>query len=109
MAKKRRSRVRKTNTANWGSRGESTAVAATILIPSGQCPVVIDEYSRENVVEWVQALTEAKPSAHTYKKSVYRYWIRHSFDVFTKEYRDACAVIEEIVPEQVKTQSDIML
>ena len=109
MAKKRRTRVRKTNTDNWGSRGESYAVPAIVLIPAGQCPVVIDEFSRENVIDWIQALTETKPSSHTYRKSVYKYWIRHSFNIFSKEYRDACDVIEEVVPEEVRTQSDIML
>lgn len=109
MVKKKRTRIRKTNTDNWGSRGESVSVAATVLIPSGLCPVIIEEYSRANVVEWVQALTESKPAPHTYKKSVYKYWLRHSFDIFSKEYKDACEIIDEIVPEEVRTQSDITL
>lgn len=107
--KKRNPRVKKSNTDNWGERGESIQVAATILVPSGQCPYEMEEFSRESVVEWVKSVTKAKASAHTYNRQVYTYWLRHSFEIWTEEYKKSKEVVEEIVPDYVKTVQDLKI
>ncbi len=107
MVKKRRGRVRKTSTKNWGQRGTSVAIAATVAIPSGRCPFIAEELSENSILEWVALLTNEKQSAITYKRSVYTYWIRHSFDVNSQEYRQAVKIIDEYVPDVVKTVSDL--
>lgn len=111
MVKKKRknSRVRKVNTTNWGQRGVSIPMAATLMIPSGKCPFIIEEYSRQNVIDWIISLTEEKASVVKYQRSVYTYWLRDSFDVFSQEHRDAKAVVEEIVPDIVKDVQDLMI
>lgn len=109
MVKRRRSRVRKTDTKNWGERGETIHIAATIVIPSGPCPYQMEELSRENVIEWATAITNSKPAAHTYKQRVYTYWLRYSFDVWTPEFKKAKAIIEEIVPDAVRSVHDLRI
>ena len=111
MVKKKRknSRVRKVNTTKWGQRGVSIPMAATLMIPSGKCPFIIEEYSRQNVIDWIISLTEEKASVVKYQRSVYTYWLRDSFDVFSQEHRDAKAVVEEIVPDIVKDVQDLMI
>ena len=108
MAKRKKSsRVRKTSTTNWGQRGTSIPLAATILVPSGKCPFIIDEYSPENVIEWIISLTEEKASVITYDRNVYVYWLRHSFEMTSKEYRDAKDIVLDIVPPRVKSVKDL--
>jgi len=109
LAKRKNVRVRKVNTTNWGQRGVSIPLAATILVPSGQCPFVIDEYSRENVIDWIIDLTEEKHEVITYDRNVYTYWLRHSFSPFSQDYNDAKEIVEEIVPDRVKGVKDLML
>jgi len=109
MAKRKNIKVRKVNTTNWGHRGISVPLSATVLVPSGQCPFIMDEYSRENVIDWIVNLTEEKHSVITYDRNVYVYWLRHSFSIMSEEYRDAKLIVEEIVPQKVKTVKDLML
>ena len=110
MVKRRRNpRVKKTNTKNWGEKGETIHIAATILIPSGPCPYEIEEFSRESVIEWVKSITNAKPAAHTYKRRVYTYWLRYSFEMWSPEFKKAKAIIEEIVPDAVRTVQDLQV
>ena len=110
MAKKRRSRVRKVNTKNWGARGTSVPLAATVSVPSGKCPFIMEDSSRDSVLQWIALLTDAKHEKITYMKSVYRYWARHSFDINSnkKDYHATLDVIEEVVPEYTKKMSDLM-
>ena len=110
MAKKRRSRVRKANTKNWGSRGTSVPIAATMLIPSGRCPFIMEDCEEDSVLQWVALLTENKHQNITYGRSVYEYWARHSFDVNSqrKEYLQVLETLSEFVPERVKKTSDLM-
>lgn len=107
--KRRNARVRKVNTTNWGERGISIPMAATIMIPSGKCPFIMEEYSRQNVIDWVISLTEEKAPVIKYQRSVYTYWLRDSFGMFTQEHRDAKEIVEEIVPDIVKDVKDLMI
>jgi len=105
--KKRRTKVRKSSTKNWGQKGTSIAIAATVSIPSGKCPFIAEDTSKSSILEWIACLTAEKQSAITYKQSVYKYWIRHSFDVNSQDYKDAVKIIEVAVPDKVKTVSDL--
>ena len=109
MAKKRKTRTRKVNTKNWGQRGTKKQIAATIAIPSGKCPFVMEDSNRETVLEWLAKLTFHKPIAHTYKRSVYTYWVRQSFDMFRQrgDHINAVNIINEVVPEYTKKVSDL--
>ena len=104
---KRRSRVRKTNTKNWGQKGKSVAMPATIAIPSGKCPFTAEDVSEDSILEWIALLTSHKAPAVTYRDTVYTYWIRHSFDVNSSEYRTAKEIILRYVPEYVKKMEDL--
>ena len=110
MAKKRKSRVRKTNTKNWGARGTSVPIAATLEIPSGRCPFVMEDTEEDSVLQWVALLTENKHQNLTYKRSVYEYWARHSFDINSqkKEYGEVIEILRQAVPERVRAISDLM-
>lgn len=107
MKKKRKSRVRKGSTKNWGQKGPSVQMPATIAVPSGRCPFVMEDTEEETVKEWVMELTKWKASPITYKQSAYVYWIRHSFDCNTDEYRKVKRIVEKVVPERVKSVNDL--
>ncbi len=107
MSKRRNPRVRKSSTKNWGQRGESQAIPATVLIPSGRCPIIVESTAEEDIKEWILRVTESKASVVTYDKSVYQYWIRHSFNINSAEYREAREVIDMWLPERVKTIDDL--
>lgn len=109
MAKKRRARVRKSSTANWGAKGLASPTPATVIIPSGRCPFVIDDVEDESIQEWVLNVTQDKHNVLTYEKSVFKYWIRHSFDINSEEYREAVKKIELLVPDKVKNVSDLKI
>ena len=106
---KKRSRTKKVNTANWGQRGTTTHVAATIEVPAGKCPFLMEDSERESVLEWIAKLTEHKPTAYTYLKSVYTYWARHSFDVNSEkpDYLRVLSIIDEVIPERTSKVSDL--
>jgi len=107
MAKKRSPRVRKTNTKNWGQRGESRAVPSTVLIPSGKCPFIVESVAERDLKEWIVHVTEQKASVVTYDKTVYTYWLRHSFDINSPEYKEAKQTVERILPERIKSIDDL--
>lgn len=104
---KRVSRTKKGNTDNWGKKGPSEAVPCTVAVPAGRCPFVMEDTEEETVADWVVELTNWKSSAITYKQSVYTYWVRHSFDVGTDEYKDVVAIVKCIVPDCVKSADDL--
>ena len=110
LSRKRRSRVRKVNTKNWGQRGVSVPMAVTVEIPSGRCPFVMEDASKDSVLHWIALLTDAKHDKITYKQSVYKYWVRHSFDMNSQRenFNKAVKVIENAVPERVRRVSDLM-
>ena len=107
MVKKKTQRVRKTSTKNWGQVGTKVPMPATVIVPSGRCPFIIDEYSEEAVYEWVVALTKWKADVITYKQSVYTYWLRHSFEMTSKEFQKAVNIVKQIVPENTKNLHDL--
>ena len=107
--RKRSSRTRKVNTKNWGQRGTSIPLPATISIPSGRCPFIMEDDSREAVLEWIAMLTDTKAAPLTYAKSVYKYWVRHSFDMNKQResFLRVTKVIDEVVPDYTKTTADL--
>ena len=107
MAKKRNPRVRKSSTKGWGVRGVSKAIPATVLVPSGRCPYIVESTDRGSLEEWIWNVTEEKPSVVTYDRSVYIYWLRHSFYINGEEYREAKSVVESLLPDQVKSVRDL--
>lgn len=107
MAKRRNARVRKSSTKNWGTRGVTKAIPATVLIPSGPCPYIVESTEASDIKEWILNVTNEKAGVVTYEKSVYTYWLRHSFDINSQEYRDAKKIVESLVPERVKNVSDL--
>jgi hypothetical protein len=107
--KKRVSRVKKGSTANWGHKGVSVGIPATVSVPAGRCPFTMEDASEETVTDWAVQLTRWKSPVVTYKRSVYTYWLRHSFDFQTDEYRDAKTIIEYIIPDSVQTVDDLII
>lgn len=107
VKKKRKVRVRKSSTKNWGQKGTSQAVPATVLVPSGKCPFIVETTDEEDIKEWIIEVTNQKASVITYDKSVYKYWLRHSFSVLSEEYRAAKQIIDDLLPERIKCIDDL--
>ena len=108
--KKRKSRVKKSNTSKWG-RPEGdvkiTHLHVTLAIPSGKCPEILEGDDHDAIYDWVVRLTKAKPPNTVYKPSVYKYWVRDFYESYSQEYKDIGAIIDTIVPEKVSKVSDI--
>lgn len=68
-----------------------------LLIPSGQCPVVLESYDYESVESWIGALNKRKPENQTYEPSVYRYWLLKFFSFNSQEYKKADSNISAIL------------
>ncbi len=110
MAKKRKARVRKTDTSKWSTPNPNVKVShphVTLAIPSGKCPVELRGDDRESILEWVIKLTRKKPDNVTYQASVYKYWVRDFYVSYSQEYRDIGAVIDTIVTDKINKVSDI--
>lgn len=111
MAKKvkRRSRTRKGVSKSWGRAADAKInyTPMKLAIPSGKCPIVLADTSYEAVREWVLAITSSKPDPHTYQLSVYRYWVRDFYDIFSEEYKTVVSELEKIVTRDIKTVDDL--
>jgi|TARA_Y100000310_G_scaffold90889_1_gene88188 hypothetical protein len=106
---KRRSRTRKGVSKSWGRTADVKInhPPMKLAIPSGECPVTLADTSYEAILEWVVALTECKPEPHTYQLSVYRYWVRNFYDIFSEEYKIVISELEKIVTCDIKTINDL--
>lgn len=108
MAKrKKNTRVRKSSTKGWGVKGETKAIPATVLIPSGRCPYIVETTDEDDIKDWLVSVTEDKPGVVTYDRTVYTYWLRHSFDINSSDYRKAKSIVESLVPDRVKEVNDL--
>jgi len=68
-----------------------------ILVPSGRCPHKIKGTSGEDVKEWVNLLRDSVSEMLT--KQALKYWVRHSYDIFTEEHSVICMKIDKLVKE----------
>lgn len=110
MAKKRKARVRKTDTSKWSKPNPDVKVShphVTLAIPSGKCPVTLKGDDRESIREWVVKLTKQKADNVTYQASVYKYWVRDFYVSYSQEYKDIGDVIDTFVTGKINKVSDI--
>jgi len=110
MAKKRRSRVKKSNTSKWGRPADPVKTwhpHIKLVIPAGECPVKLSGNDRESIRDWVIKLTQKKDDNTTYQASVYKYWVRNFCESYSQEYKDIGEVIDELVTGDVNKVSDI--
>lgn len=109
--RKRQARVKKVDTAKWSrpTEGEVKVVHinATISIPRGKCPAVLEGDDRESIRNWMIEITKTKPAAHVYLASVYRYWVRDFYESYSQEYKDIGTVIESLATVPIRQPSDI--
>jgi len=110
MAKKRKSRVRKTDTSKWSKPNPNVKIThphVSLAIPSGKCPVELKGNDRDSIREWIVKLTERKPGNTTYQASVYKYWVRDFYVSYSQEYKDIGKIIDTIVTDKISKVSDI--
>jgi len=109
-AKKRKTRVRKTDTSKWSTPNPNVKIShphMKLLIPSGRCPVKLEGDDRESIREWIVKLTNKKDGNTTYQASVYKYWVRDFYESYSQEYKDIGSIIDTIVTGDVNKVSDI--
>jgi ribosomal protein L1 len=68
-----------------------------ILVPSGRCPHMIRGTSSEDVMAWVKVLRSSVSEMLT--KQALKYWVRHSYGIFTDEHKVICMKIDKLVKE----------
>lgn len=72
-------------------------VVKTLLIPRGYCPVELSGTTKQDVEAWIKQLNKKKPKNMRYAPSVFRYWARTSYDIFSDEYKQVVSVLDEMV------------
>ena len=110
MAKKRKSRVRKTDTSKWSKPNPNVKIShphIKLIIPAGKCPVKLSGNDRKSIRDWVIKLTQKKDGNTTYQASVYKYWVRDFYESYSQEYKDIGEIIDTIVTGDVNKISDI--
>ena len=110
MAKKRKTRVRKTDTSKWSKpQGpvKTTHPHVKLVIPAGHCPVKLTGLDRESIRIWVTAITQKKDSNTTYQASVYKYWVRDFYAPYSEEYKAITAIIDTLIIKDICKVSDI--
>jgi len=70
----------------------------------------MEDSCRESVLQWIALVTHNKHENLTYNKSVYEYWVRHSFDMNSskEDHKAVIRLIQEVVPEKTRRVSDLM-
>ncbi len=109
-AKKRKTRVRKTDTSKWKDRDPDAKVThphMKLLIPSGCCPVKLEGNDRKSIRDWIIKLTKKKDDNTTYQASVYKYWVRDFYESYSQEFKDVGLIIDSIVTGDINKVSDI--
>jgi hypothetical protein len=108
--KKRKTRVKKTDTSKWSvPRGpvKITHPHIKLVIPSGCCPVKLEGLDRESIREWIIKLTQKKDDNTTYQASVYKYWVRDFCESYSEEYKEAGVIIDTLITGDINKISDI--
>jgi hypothetical protein len=108
--KKRKTRVRKTDTSKWKDRDPNAKVThphIKLIIPSGYCPVKLEGLDRESIREWIIKLTQKKDDNTTYQASVYKYWVRDFCESYSEEYKEAGVIIDTLITGDINKISDI--
>lgn len=110
MAKRRKSRVRKTDTSKWSKPNPNAKIShphIKLIIPAGKCPAKLSGNDRKTIRDWVIELTQKKDGNTAYQASVYKYWVRGFYEPYSQEYKDICEIIDTIVTGDVNKISDI--
>lgn len=68
-----------------------------IITPSGRCPHQLTGTDEESVREWVAAINKTKKPNEKYAKEAFAYWVRHSYEISSPEYKQAINTLEMVV------------
>lgn len=64
--------------------------------PAGECPAKLKATDRNSVMEWVDRIAESgEKTGHKYMPEAIKYWVRHVYDMNSKEYKEVCAILAE--------------
>ena len=67
-----------------------------VIAPAGRGPHQLAGTDQASVSEWVEKLKTTIPGTN-YSFEAYRYWIRHSYDINSDEFRDAAASLAVVM------------
>ena len=70
-----------------------------LLVPSGRCPVHLEGTDVPSLRQWVEKIEKNKSRAVRYAGSVYQYWVRHSYEIGSKEYKEAIKNLEVVIQD----------
>ena len=68
-----------------------------IIIHAGRCPIKITGITDREILEWAKKLRTEVSKMLTV--AALKYWVRHSFDIFSEEHRYVCNRIDVLVKE----------
>ena len=68
-----------------------------IIVHAGRCPIKIEGITDDEILAWTERLRAEVSSMLTV--AALKYWVRHSFDIFSEEYRYICNRIDVLIEE----------
>lgn len=68
-----------------------------IIVRAGRCPYDLSGTTDEEILTWVSKLRENVSGMLTVR--ALRYWVRHSYCIFSDEHRYVCDRIDTLVRE----------
>lgn len=71
-----------------------------VIVPSGKCPVVLEETTEEAVLKWINEIIENTSSTKLYLPSAYKYWARQIFFNDREKTEEVIKVINERLGER---------
>jgi len=72
-------------------------IPGLIVIPSGQCPFLLEGTDSKSVLSWAEKVRDNAPTGIVYAKSALRYWIRSTYDVNSDDHKEAAAILDVLL------------
>ena len=78
------------------SKSKKRTAAVKVVIPSGRCPHILEGRDEKSVLKWINQIKKSLPQGTIFQPSAYKYWSRQFYDIFSEEYVEVQAAIDNI-------------
>ena len=75
---------------------KSVVLGTKIHVPSGKCPFKLEGTDIKSVKTWMREVQRAQKPGVKLETNAFRYWVRHTYGIFSLEYKEALKTIDLI-------------
>ena len=75
---------------------KSIVFGTIIYVPAGKCPCKLEGTDEESVIIWMRKVQKAQKPGVQLETNAFKYWVRHTYDIFSAEYKEALKMIDLI-------------